>query len=270
VDAITLLKQDHREVNGLFRRFEKLGDDAKATKGQVVTEIVRALSQHAAVEETVFYPAVKGISDDLKQHVLESLEEHHVVKWLCSELDGMDPSDERFDAKTTVLMENVRHHVEEEEHEFFPQVREALGRKTLGELGDLLAQAKKTAPTHPHPRSPDEPPFNAMSSLVAAFIDRARDAAAKVAQRTAHRTRSSAQGSRPASKRVTSTRPGGTRRVSSTARSTTAAASTTAARAAGRGRATATRATTTAARSGRKAASGVKKTARRARAAARS
>ena len=254
----------------MFRRFEKLGDDAKATKGQIAADVVRELSQHAAIEETVFYPAVKGISDDLKDHVLESLEEHHVVKWLCSELEGMDAADERFEAKMTVLIETVRHHVEEEEQDFFPQVREALGRKVLGELGDMLEQAKKAAPTHPHPRSPDEPPFNAMSGLVAGLVDRARDAAANVVHRPARRTRATAQRSRPAAKRVSSRGPGGTRRATSTARKTTTTASSTAARAADRGRSSATRATTTAARTGRKAASGVKQTARQARAAARS
>ena len=63
----------------------------------------------------------------------------------------MDPEAERFDAKVTVLIENVRHHVEEEESEYFPEVRSALGRKALGELGDAMATAKETAPTRPHP-----------------------------------------------------------------------------------------------------------------------
>jgi hemerythrin superfamily protein len=171
-----LLKQDHKTVNALFKRFEKLGDGAASTKREVADQIVRELSVHAAIEELVFYPAVKGISDDLKNYVLESLEEHHVVKWLCSEIDGMSPENERFDAKVTVLIENVRHHVEEEEEEFFPKVREELGRKTLAELGDLLAEAKKTAPTRPHPKAPDEPPGNAIAGMVAGLIDRARDA----------------------------------------------------------------------------------------------
>ena len=74
------------------------------------------------------------------------------MKWVLSELDAMGPEDERFDAKVTVLIENVRHHVEEEEEEYFPKVRDELGRNALGDLGDAMAAAKKVAPTHPHPR----------------------------------------------------------------------------------------------------------------------
>ena len=211
MDAITLLKQDHKTVNGLFRRFEKLGDNATASKSRVVDDIVRELSIHAAIEETVFYPAVKGISDALTDDVLESLEEHHIVKWVCNELADMSPDDERFDAKVTVLIENVRHHVEEEETELFPRVREAMGRKELGEIGELLEKAKKVAPTRPHPMAPDEPPLNAIASSVAALVDRLRDAGVKAIEdarrrgrATARRTRSASTTKRPAAKRTTS------------------------------------------------------------------
>lgn len=83
------------------------------------------------------------------EHVLESVEEHHVVMWMLSELSTVDATDERFDAKMTVLMENVRHHVEEEEQEWFPQVRAAIGRKRLQELGERMEAAKADAPTDP-------------------------------------------------------------------------------------------------------------------------
>jgi len=110
---------------------------------------------------------------------LESLEEHHIVKWVLSELDGMDPAAERFDAKVTVLIENVRHHVEEEEGEFFPKVRNELGRKALGDLGEALEKAKAAAPTHPHPRSPDTP---SVVGAIAGMIDRVTDNVSGVAQ----------------------------------------------------------------------------------------
>src|SRR4051812_33301826 len=95
MDAITLLKNDHKTVNGLFRQFEKLGDDARDQKREVVDQIIKELAVHAVIEEVVFYPAVKGISEDLTDHVLESLEEHHVVKWLLSELENLAPTEER-------------------------------------------------------------------------------------------------------------------------------------------------------------------------------
>ncbi|CAN5807794.1 hemerythrin domain-containing protein [soil metagenome] len=176
MDAITLLKDDHETVEKLFVRFEKLGGRAHKAKRDVVDRVIKELAIHAAIEELVFYPAVKGVSEELTEHTLESLEEHHVVKWLLSELEGMEPTHERFTAKMTVLMENVRHHVEEEEDEFFPEVRKAFGRNDLVELGDMLKQAKKTAPTRPHPRSPDEPPGIAVAGLVSGLVDRVRDA----------------------------------------------------------------------------------------------
>jgi hypothetical protein len=103
------------------------------------------------------------------------LEEHHVVKWLLSELDAMDPTAERFDAKVTVLMESVRHHVKEEERELFPKVRAGVGRRQLVELGDELRAAKRAAPTHPHPRRPDTPPGNLAVGSAVAVLDRAKD-----------------------------------------------------------------------------------------------
>ena len=81
--------------------------------------------------------------------MLESVEEHHVVAWLLSELKTLDPSHETFDAKVTVLIENVRHHVEEEEQEWFPQVRKAMGRKRLGQIGEQLDAARAHAPDDP-------------------------------------------------------------------------------------------------------------------------
>ena len=83
--------------------------------------------------------------------MLESLEEHHIVKWVLVELDDMDPADERFDAKVTVLIENVRHHVEEEEDEYFPKVRDELGRNALADLGDAMSDAKKIGAHPPAP-----------------------------------------------------------------------------------------------------------------------
>ena len=180
MDAITLLKQDHKAVNSLFRKFEGAGDRGIVTKTELAQKIVRELSVHAAIEEQVFYPAVRLEVSDAASDVLEALEEHHVVKWLCSEIDALTPEDERFDAKMTVLIETVRHHVKEEETTLFPEVREALGRKRLTELGEALAKAKQTAPTRPHPRLADTPPLNVAMGSVAAVVDRAYDAGKKV------------------------------------------------------------------------------------------
>jgi hemerythrin superfamily protein len=157
MDAITMLKKDHLSVEALFTRFEKAGDRAFSQKQTLVKKIIRELSQHAAIEEQMFYPATRAAVPGVEDMVLEAMEEHHIVKWVLSELEGMDPHAEAFDAKVTVLIENVRHHVKEEESDYFPKVREALGRKTLGELGDAMAGTKEVAPTHPRPRSTPTP-----------------------------------------------------------------------------------------------------------------
>src|SRR6187397_390632 len=139
MDAITTLKDDHKAVEALFKRFEKAGDRAYSEKRAIVDRIVEELSKHAAIEEQLFYPVVRATVPKTEDIALESLEEHHIVKWVLSELDEMAPEDERFDAKVTVLIENVRHHVKEEETEFFPMVRDELGRRALGDLGDAMA-----------------------------------------------------------------------------------------------------------------------------------
>ena len=172
MDAITLLKNDHDTVEQLFKRYEQTGDRAHTQKRQIVDQIIEELSVHTSIEERVFYPVARAAVADIDDIVLESLEEHHVVKWLLSELADMDPAHERFDAKVTVLIENVRHHIEEEERDFFPKVRTAVGRNELGELGETLADAKKTAPTKPHPRMPDSGPANVVAGTITGVVDR--------------------------------------------------------------------------------------------------
>jgi hemerythrin superfamily protein len=150
VDAIVLLKNDHKTVEKLFKQYEKGKEQASpAQKRELVDQILKELTTHAYIEETIFYPAAREAAPDSKDHVLESVEEHHVVAWLLAELQKLDPSAETFDAKVTVLIENTRHHVEEEEQEFFPEVRKAMGRKRLTELGARLEAAKPDAPSDP-------------------------------------------------------------------------------------------------------------------------
>jgi hemerythrin superfamily protein len=151
-DALVLLKEDHKEIKSVFKQFEQAGEDATEKKGELVTRMIELLTMHTYVENELIYPEVRRLLPDLEDDVLESYEEHHVADVLCLELGAMTPDAERFDAKTTVLIENVTHHIEEEEDEWFPKVREGLGRKQLSELGERLIEMKKTAP-----HSPTEP-----------------------------------------------------------------------------------------------------------------
>jgi hemerythrin superfamily protein len=183
MDALTLLKADHDAVENKFVKFEALGPRALKSKTALVADVIEALSVHAAIEEQLLYPAVRGRLVDEEGQVLEALEEHHVVKWTLSELDGMSPEHERFDAKFTVLMESVRHHVKEEENELFPKVRKGFTRTELADLGEALAKAKLTAPKKPHPRSPDEPPMNTAAAAITNPLDAFRTAGEAVVRR---------------------------------------------------------------------------------------
>jgi hemerythrin superfamily protein len=140
MDAITLLKQDHKTVKGLFSQFEKTSDGAR--RQEIVAEIIRELTVHAEIEEEVFYPAARQEVPDVEDDVLESYEEHRVAVWMMEQLEGLSPDDERYEARVMVFKEIVEHHVEEEEEQWFPKVREDLGRKELGALGAALEEAK--------------------------------------------------------------------------------------------------------------------------------
>jgi hemerythrin superfamily protein len=143
-DAVALIKADHRKVEQLFREFEDAGDRAYKTKQQLVEQIIRELEVHATIEEETYYPAVEAkAKKDGKELIAEAVEEHHVVKVLLGELASLDAEDEAFDAKVTVLMENVRHHVEEEESELLPQSQELLDKDELERLGQQMADRKQ-------------------------------------------------------------------------------------------------------------------------------
>jgi hemerythrin superfamily protein len=143
-DAVALIKADHRKVEQLFREYEEAGDRAYKTKQQLVEQITRELEVHTTIEEETYYPAVEAKARrDGKELIGEAIEEHHVVKILLGELAALSPEDDAYDAKVTVLMENVRHHVEEEESEMLPQSEEILGRDELTRLGEEMMARKQ-------------------------------------------------------------------------------------------------------------------------------
>ncbi|ABG95220.1 conserved hypothetical protein [Rhodococcus jostii RHA1] len=162
-DAIVLLKNDHKEIRKLFRDFRGAGPNARVEKGRIVDDIIEALTVHTYIENEGMYPEVRDLAPDLEDDILESYEEHHVADVLVVELAAMKPDDERFDAKTTVLIENVEHHIEEEGQKWFPKVREALGRKQLREMGARMLELRDKAP-----RSPARP--SALKKTVDAVI----------------------------------------------------------------------------------------------------
>jgi hemerythrin superfamily protein len=154
MDAITILREDHDNVRKLFTQFERAGDNALQEKRQLVDQIIEELTVHAFIEEELFYPTVQGLpgngtGEEPEELVKEAFEEHAQVKTLLAELESMSPDDEYFDAKVTVVIDDVRHHAGEEEEEMFPKVRKAMGRNELQDLGQRMLAAKEKAPRRP-------------------------------------------------------------------------------------------------------------------------
>ena len=136
--ALALLKKDHDKVKDLFTQFETA--EGRPAKKKIVKQALTELKVHAAIEEELFYPAVrKPVGKDLMN---EADEEHHVAKVLIAELEGMDGRENHYDAKFTVLAENVRHHIKEEENEMFSKAKDAT--IDFVALSKAMLQRKKT------------------------------------------------------------------------------------------------------------------------------
>lgn len=138
-DAIALLREDHKRVDEMFKRFDKLKEDG-AEKLALVQKICEELIIHTQVEEEIFYPAVRDAIDD-DDMMDEADVEHASAKALIAELSGMKPGGDHYDAKVTVLGEYIRHHVKEEHEEMFPKARSA--QVDLKALGEAIATRKR-------------------------------------------------------------------------------------------------------------------------------
>lgn len=136
--ATDLLKKQHKDVKALFKKVK--GADNARQRRQLLDEISRSLEGHTLIEEEIFYPAVRGLETaKIEAMILEAYEEHHVVKLVLAELPRVNPEDERFEAKMTVLSELIEHHVEEEEKEMFKSAQK-LGEDELQALGEQMTE----------------------------------------------------------------------------------------------------------------------------------
>ncbi len=140
MDALELLKQDHRKVAELFKQVEATKDEKKHK--QLFQQIKTALEAHTHIEETILYPAFEQ-HEELKDLTLEAYEEHKQVKTLLREITALSEGSERFDAKLTVMGEDVEHHVKEEETEMFPKAKKHYSKEQLAELGQKMEAAKQ-------------------------------------------------------------------------------------------------------------------------------
>ena len=140
-DAISLLMADHENVKDLFEQFEDLTDRAVVSKKKLADEICGELTKHTMVEEEIFYPAVRAAGKEFEDVIDEAFVEHGSAKQLIADIEAMDPGDELYDAKVKVLSEMIEHHVQEEEGELFPKVRQT--KLDLAELGQQMAERKE-------------------------------------------------------------------------------------------------------------------------------
>ncbi|HEX8004772.1 MAG TPA: hemerythrin domain-containing protein [Mycobacteriales bacterium] len=174
-DGIKVLKDEHRRMVELFQQIEETpitnGDRRKAVFEQVST----ALSVHAVAEEELLYPLLRRSVPDGERLVEHALDEHQTVKETLARLERMSADNLDFEGELRTLMTNVREHIQEEEGELLPLLRQHVDQKTLDALGPQLQAAEAMAPTRPHPNAPNTPPGNVLAGAGAMIVDKARD-----------------------------------------------------------------------------------------------
>ena len=143
-DPIAIIKDDHRAVEKLFKEYEKLGDGAVVHKRDIADQIIENLTIHAEMEEALCYPRFKeAFNNEDDKMVEEAYVEHEGAKNLLADLSALKADDPKFDASMQVLMEQIRHHVEEEEGELLPRAEKEVPEETLMAMGAEMMEFKK-------------------------------------------------------------------------------------------------------------------------------
>lgn len=174
-NVIDELVTDHREVEELFGKIEALPPGDKKRKvyaDQATMELVR----HSVAEEAYLYPAVREHVAGGDALADKEIEDHAKAERIMKDLEGCEADDPQFDRLMTTLMGEIRMHVDDEEKNLFPRLRASCPVDALDDLGDKVRQAKKLAPTRPHPSAPSEPPANKLLAPGVGLVDRLRDA----------------------------------------------------------------------------------------------
>ena len=142
MDAMSLLKEDHRKVKKILAELESTTERGVKTREELFTKVKQELVVHEAIEEEIFYPALKE-HPKTKDIALEAYEEHHVVDTVMAEIEGVAYDDEKWGAKFTVMKENLEHHIEEEEGEMFKQAKQVFDQDELTQLGESMKARKE-------------------------------------------------------------------------------------------------------------------------------
>jgi hemerythrin superfamily protein len=171
---IGVLVQDHHEVEELFAKLEG-SPLADADRGMLVSSVTAELVRHAVAEEQWLYPTARRVLDDGDDVADHEIAEHSEVEDTLKQLERAHPEAPGYRELVAKLIGDVRHHIEEEENELFPRLKGVIGEAEMTELGGKIESAKRSAPTRPHPSSPDTPPANKLLAPGAGMIDRLRD-----------------------------------------------------------------------------------------------
>lgn len=173
-DIVQVLTTDHREVEEIFTQLEAAPDsDRRAT---LVEQVTIELVRHSVAEEQWLYPTVREKLTDGDTLADHEIAEHAEVEQTLKDLENLPTDSAEYASKIRMLIADVRHHVEDEETDLFPQLVAVCTPDELRDLGGKIETAKKTAPTRPHPSSPSTPPGNKILAPAAGLIDRIRDA----------------------------------------------------------------------------------------------
>ncbi|GAA2322628.1 hemerythrin domain-containing protein [Streptomyces caniferus] len=173
-DVIAELTTDHREVDDLFERFEDAPPGSEDRR-RIVDALTIELVRHSVAEEEYLYPAVREHLEEGDALADKELADHARVEQLLDDLQHRDATDKDFDRLMVKLRTEVRAHVEDEENRLFAQLRTGVHPYVLEELGNKIRQAKKSAPTRPHPGAPTKPPANKLLAPGVGLVDRVRD-----------------------------------------------------------------------------------------------
>jgi len=179
-DVISLLVNDHREVERMFHQLENTARGDGETHRTLSTQVIAELVRHSVAEEQYLYPAVRKVVPDGDEIADHEIEEHSEAERTMKHLESADPEKDADDYQKYLhtLISEIRHHVEEEEKNLFPKLSAHADTAELEDLGAKLSRAKDRAPTHPHPGAPDKPPMNKLLDPGAGLVDRVRDALA--------------------------------------------------------------------------------------------
>jgi hemerythrin superfamily protein len=165
---------DHREFESIFGELESAGDPR--TQPELVEHVIAGLVRHSVAEEQYLYPAARDVLPDGDELADHELKEHAEAEEVMKAIEKAGPDDAKYDDLVRELIADIRHHVEDEENDLLPKLRDACSAEQLGELSEKFQRAKSMAPTRPHPSAPDRPPANKILAPGAGLVDRLRDA----------------------------------------------------------------------------------------------